>query len=105
MVQWLLAWCGGAVAVSVLACWSVSGAETPPVFAQFQGWVEKYLKTSAPEPRTVLEKEGEALATQRREALMKLIQSAPQRALELAVTQSWRRELPPSITQYFEQCF
>ena len=52
-----------------------------------------------------LEKEGETLATQRRIALIKLIQSDPHHALELAVPNAWRRQLPLSVTLHLEQRF
>lgn len=46
---------------------------------------------------------GEALAWQRREAMLQLIQTDPAQALALAVPYAWRQEMPADITRFFEQ--
>ncbi|MGC3957673.1 MAG: hypothetical protein QM813_06905 [Verrucomicrobiota bacterium] len=46
---------------------------------------------------------GEALAWKRREAMAELIETNPERALQLAAPFSWHRALPNHVTRHFEQ--
>ena len=46
---------------------------------------------------------GEALAWKRREAMLNLIETNPEKALALAVPYRWRFALPVNVTRYFEQ--
>ena len=84
---------------------SVSGptnsipAPSPTAFAAFAGWVERRL---AGDP-TADAARGEALAWQRRAAMLELIEINPAQALALAVPFGWRRTLPANITRHFEQ--
>ena len=73
-----------------------------PLFARFNDWVESYA-AAAPAMRTALESEGAALAVERRAALKKLIQTDPQRALELAAPIAVRRVLPQAIRAQLEE--
>ncbi|MBC8095456.1 MAG: hypothetical protein H7Y43_06565, partial [Akkermansiaceae bacterium] len=74
-------------------------AGEPPAFAAFSGWAEQHLSRAGSANLA----EGEALAWKRRQALLELIQSDPEKALGLAVPFRWRTELPEKVTQHFEQ--
>src|SRR5262245_19574419 len=54
-------------------------------FATFSEWVKRYQQAGSPEARAALVSEGVALAQARLTAMADLIQSNPQRALELTV--------------------
>ena len=71
----------------------------PNAFVAFAGWVERRLggDPSADAAR------GEALAWQRREAMLELMENDPARALSQAVPFGWRRALPSNVTRHFEQ--
>ncbi|HAB15884.1 MAG TPA: hypothetical protein DCE44_05485, partial [Verrucomicrobiales bacterium] len=71
-------------------------------FARFRDWTQRYLATPDSERQT-LETEGVELAKIRREEFSALIQSNPQRALELAVPVAVRRQLPDSIVDLLEE--
>lgn len=79
-------------------------AKTPsePVFAAFKSWVERWL-SRAPGETAELEREGVALATERRRALADMIRYNPQRALELAVPVPVRRQLPQAVESLLEE--
>lgn len=66
-------------------------------FDDFAKWAGLFSHSSA----NVVE--GERLAWKRREAMLELIQTDPARALALAAPYSWRQELPPQVTRFFEQ--
>jgi len=66
-------------------------------FDNFAKWAEQFSRSSA----SVVE--GERLAWKRREAMLNLIQTDPAQALALAVPFAWRQQLPPQVTQFFEQ--
>ena len=72
-------------------------------FAAFDRWLEDYVATTSDSDAKALEPEGEALASQRRSALAKLIVSDPARAIRLAVPNRIRQELPASIVQHLEE--
>jgi hypothetical protein len=80
-----------------------SSAIPEPAFAAFADWCENYLETETPEARAALEAEGVALARDRRVAMAELIQSNPQRALELAVPMGLRRALPRAVVELIEE--
>jgi len=71
-------------------------------FARFHDWAENYLKTTASQ-KPALELEGLELAKSRREALRDLIQTDPQRALELTVPVSVRDAFPDLIANQLEE--
>ena len=71
----------------------------PPAFTDFSLWVEQFLAGAAPASAA----RGTALAWKRREALVELIQTDPQKALALTVPFGWRSSLPASVTRFFEQ--
>jgi hypothetical protein len=67
-----------------------------PAFAAFNDWLRRY--QNAPETqRAALAAEGEALARERRAAMFSLIQTDPDRAIELALSRAARRGLPANI--------
>jgi alpha-tubulin suppressor-like RCC1 family protein len=70
--------------------------------ASFHRWADQYRAAVTTEQKLVMEKEGLRLALQRREAMVSLIQTDPNRALELTVPYSVRREMPSSISSQFE---
>ena len=76
---------------------------TPSVFAEFNTWMQQYLTATNANQRATLESPGAALALKRRAAMKELIQSNPRRALELAVPESKRQQLPAAITQQLEK--
>ena len=82
------------------ARWQKPIAEEP--FARFHDWANAYLAAS-PEKRSLLEEQGLELARERRVALKQLIQSDPQRALELTVPARIREALPRSIQDELEE--
>ena len=71
----------------------------PSAFTDFSRWAEQFLagETSASAAR------GAALAWKRREAMVELIRSDPQKALALTVPFGWRSALPASVSRLFEQ--
>ena len=66
-------------------------------FDNFAHWAEQFSQSSA----SVVE--GERLAWKRREAMLELIQTDPQRAIELSAPFAWRKNLPPEVTKFFEE--
>src|SRR6185369_10467808 len=70
-------------------------------FARFHDWADNYLKATETQ-RTAMESAGIDLAKARREALRGLIQTDPERALELTVPVAVRQELPETITAQLE---
>lgn len=65
----------------------------------FNKWVSRFLSGDASASAV----RGEALAWKRREAMLELIETNPEKALAHAVPFKWRRALPESITRHFEQ--
>src|SRR5256885_4920135 len=65
-----------------------------PEFALFAEWANRFHDAKTADAKTALEPEGVALAQARRDALAELIQSDPERALELAVPYRVRQALP-----------
>ena len=74
-----------------------------PAFAQFSDWTRRYLSQPSPESRKALEAEGQELARLRRQDMAELIPADPRRALELAIPQGLRDQLPASITPFLEE--
>jgi hypothetical protein len=68
-------------------------------FTAFSDWAQRWL-TNDPAADAI---RGEALAWKRREALLELIETNPERALQLAAPFSWRRTLPNNVTRHFER--
>jgi len=69
---------------------------------EFADWQRRY-SNAPPAERVKLAAAGEALARERRAALKALIQSDPQRALQLAVPPGTGRDWPPAVVQLLEQ--
>ena len=74
-----------------------------PAFAAFQDWVRRYQSAPTPAARAALESEGIELARARRTALADLIQSNPERALQLAVPRGVSGSLPGAVAQWLEE--
>jgi hypothetical protein len=72
------------------------------VFAQFHDWAENYIRVPDAQ-KTTLEAQGIVLAQDRRDALVQLIQSDPERALALAVPMGVREKLPSTIVDRLEE--
>ncbi len=70
--------------------------------SKLAAWAENYREASAAE-KLALEKEGIALAAERRIVLRDLIQTDPERALKLAVPVAVRRILPESVSSLLEE--
>ncbi len=73
-----------------------------PAFAQFADWTRRYTGAT-PQAVATIEADGVALARARLTAMAELIQSNPQRALELAVPQSVRDRMPDAVKALLEQ--
>ena len=80
--------------------WQQPIAEEP--FAIFHDWTERYLAASASDQAGMVAG-GVAFAQARRVALKSLIQTDPERALELAVPQAVRRALPTEVVAALEE--
>jgi len=78
-------------------------ADYPGAFDGFQDWVERYTAAADSDAKAALLDEGVQLAIARRALMAKLIESDPQRALELAAPWHWRKQLPPAVCAYLEQ--
>src|ERR1043166_2713877 len=72
-----------------------------PAFARFHEWAERYAKAPANE-KTGLEPEGIELARERLHQLADLIQSNPERALQLAAPLEVREDVPESVKALLE---
>ncbi|HWY75073.1 MAG TPA: Calx-beta domain-containing protein, partial [Verrucomicrobiae bacterium] len=70
-----------------------------PELADFSVWAGKFAAGS----NDLSVAAGEELARKRRDVMLRLIQSDPEKALAWAVPAHWRTALPASVTQYFEQ--
>ena len=73
-------------------------ATQPAAFAAFNSWADLRLAGDASADAA----RGEALAWQRREAMLELIERDPATALAQAAPFSWRRALPLNVTRHFE---
>jgi hypothetical protein len=71
----------------------------PPAFREFSAWAERFLSG---DPGATIAR-GTALAWKRREAMLELIQTDPEKALAMSVPFHWRTVLPAGVTQYFEE--
>ncbi|MDQ6632778.1 MAG: hypothetical protein M3Y82_13650 [Verrucomicrobiota bacterium] len=69
-----------------------------PVLADFSQWANQFSTN-----KSVSVAEGEKLARARRAIMLHLIKTDPEKALAQTVPVRWRRELPASVTQYFEE--
>jgi hypothetical protein len=74
---------------------------TEPAFAAFKEWTERY-GNAGQAARTALEAEGAVLARARLAALTDLIQSNPERAVQLAVPESLRGRWPEAVRALLE---
>lgn len=79
------------------------GAPLEKTFVEFSRWVRSYLAETDPGRRVELEAEGIRRARARREDLLGLIRSHPERALELAVPAAVRKLLPASVRDLLEE--
>ena len=73
------------------------------MFGEFHGWYLRFQEEVDAASKARLEAEGEVLARQRRDAMARLIETDPQRALEEALPFAHRQQLPESISKYLEQ--
>ncbi len=81
-----------------------ANAPTPTnSFLAFDSWAADYLGAPSETARADLLREGEHLAQARRKELAQVIQSDPQRALELAVSYGVRKRLPATIKELLEE--
>jgi hypothetical protein len=71
-------------------------------FAQFADWTRRYTAAN-PQPGAAMEADGVLLARVRLAEMAELIQSNPQRALELAVPQAVRDRMPDAVKALLEQ--
>ena len=78
-------------------CWQQPVQEA--VFEEFRGWAAAVVSASKADPDF---EHGIQLAQQRRHAMLRLIERNPQRALELAVPDSVRHQLPDKIQALLE---
>ncbi len=69
-----------------------------PTLRAFSDWTARYLRGDQSDLQT-----GERLAMDRRNVMLHLIKTDPEKALSLAVSEQVRRELPESITKHFEK--
>src|SRR5262245_26642540 len=90
----------GTASIELVAEWARSIPEAK--FAQFAKWAEGYVRAPGPD-RLLLEAEGVELARQRGDEMSDLIQSHPERSLQLAVPFSVRQRLPGSVTALLEK--
>lgn len=74
--------------------------DAPPAFAEFASWFQDYQSSTLAGES---EARGVELARRRRDALKGLIESAPERALALAVPYAVRQSLPASIRAWLEE--
>ncbi|MEO6740184.1 MAG: PKD domain-containing protein, partial [Chthoniobacteraceae bacterium] len=81
--------------------WLEPGAE--PVFASFRDWTLRFTKAGTAAEKAALVGEGLVLAEERRNQMADLIDQNPRRALELAVPETVRRELPEAILAQLEE--
>ncbi len=88
------------VLVSANSRWTQPIFEEP--FAKFHDWAERYLAGSAIE-KLSLETEGVKLGRARRKAMADLIQSDPERALQLSIPVRIVRQLPATIREHLEE--
>ena len=72
-------------------------------FASLAEWVQRYQEETDPAARAAMEAEGMERAQQRRAALYSLIQTDPERALQLALPARVRRQLPASVQGLLEE--
>jgi hypothetical protein len=77
---------------------------TEPRFVAFRQWWDGYQAAPADE-RPSLEEAGRQLASRRREEMVDMIQSNPRRALELAIPDRVRDQLPATIQSLLEEPF
>lgn len=76
--------------------------KNPKPFSKFSEWTHVYL-AAGPTEKAALETQGIEWATERRKAMAAIIESDPERALELAISDSLRRQLPSSVTKLLEE--
>jgi uncharacterized delta-60 repeat protein len=77
-------------------------APSEDVHQVFRSWLSAYALASA-EQRAVMLEKGQVLAEARLADMLSLIQTNPERALELALTESQRRTLPPRLLPMVEE--
>src|SRR5262245_29292424 len=70
---------------------------------RFREWSSRYAQATDAAAKARLESEGDALVKARREAMARLIEEDPQRALQEAMPFAERQQLPPSIASQLEQ--
>jgi hypothetical protein len=75
-------------------------APKSPVFAEFDSWVDEYLKGNT--DADFLSR-GEEIAMRRRAVFHRLIEESPQESIELAVAEKIRASLPFTIAQNLEK--
>ena len=78
-------------------------ADAGTVFAKFADWSDKYAAETDPAAKRGLEAAGLELAKERREAMKAMIQTDPEKALNLAAPAKIRMDLPESIAGLLEE--
>lgn len=76
-------------------------ANTEPRFAAFADWLQRFEQTDKA-GQAVLTEEGRALARERLTALADMVQTNPERALELALPHSVYQQLPAELRELVE---
>jgi uncharacterized delta-60 repeat protein len=79
-----------------------SPSQDDSIFGRFDAWQREFA-VADPAARAALLAQGEALARERRAALLELIRSDPERALAQAIPYGVRRNLPPAIQALLEE--
>lgn len=80
---------------------AVAPTTSDAVFLNFAAWVQTY-RTTPENRKAALEAEGVALAQQRRQMMLALFDSDPERAMKWAMPWSTRALLPPAVAQLLE---
>src|SRR5437588_7278937 len=78
-------------------------AVKPNDFEAFNSWLEAYFAAPSPAAKAALLDTGEQLAKARRQEMVRLIKTDPEHALELAVSYSLRKHLPPRVNGLLEE--
>ena len=80
-----------------IATISPDAGKTFAAFENFSQWAKAFTNGAV----TIMD--GQRLAWKRHEAMLELIQTDPQRAIELSVPFELRQRLPPPVTKFFEE--
>jgi len=81
---------------------SMTPAPSLGTTAAFSAWTKRFAETPAPDRQNMVQ-QGVAIAVERRAFLEKLIKTDPKAALELAVPDHVRRQLPAEVQKQLEE--